>query len=305
MRRTTRRVAVLAAAVVLSGLAAGLTAVGEPAAGPPDPHAPVGGEVPGVEGAPAERAAGTAAARFRESRRSGGPRGEAAGAAQIHHFWGVMPPDTGAGDGMMATHSVHPDLRIPNNEDFVYAPTSKPGNDSCVEVVTSYSKYYGPQIWAWDWCRTGNLAKQVPVDDRFLDTYTTTVNGHRAYTVQNIRTNAANNTWTAYLYNHATRKWDVLFTSSGRDRSDTTYGWDVFEIYSAVDPSTGRGYYCAASVGKPFESNDIKLRKGGSWVAASPVESPFVPEKPDPADYQCPSLRFHVRHANDHWVVQH
>ncbi|SHG35692.1 hypothetical protein [Streptoalloteichus hindustanus] len=330
MRRTTRRAAVLAAAVLLSGVAAGLPAAGEPtprpatgsaagsASGTPDPHAPVGGVVPGVEGAAAERAAGPAVAGFRELRRTGGPRGTAGrgtagrgtagnGAAsdRTHNFWGVMPPDAGAGDGMVATHSVHQDLRISHQEDFLYAPTSKPGNDSCVEVVTSYSRHFGPQVWAWDWCRTGNLAKQVNVDSDFLDTYTTTVNGHRAYTVQNVRTNAANNTWTAYLHNYATKKWDVFFTSSGRDRTDAAYGWDVFEIYSTVDPATGEGHYCPASVGKPFESSDIKLRKGGSWAAASPAESPIVPPRPDPDAYQCPSLRFQVRHANDHWVVEH
>ncbi|WP_158892232.1 carbohydrate-binding protein [Amycolatopsis anabasis] len=291
--RTIVRFAIIGSILILTN-----TGLAAAAGNPSGTTVSASGQVPG--GPPS--ADNPAAAKFRELRRHGGPR--ASIAAQVHNFWGILPPNAGAGEGMTATHAVYPDLRITKSGDFLYSPTAKPGNGSCIEVVTSYSQAYGPQIWAWDWCRTGNLAKQTTVDTNFMNTYTTTVNGHAAYTVRNEKTDAGSNGWTASLFNYRTNAWDVYFTSSGSDKSNATYGWDVFEIYSSPNPSTGTGYYCSASVGKPFESNDIKLRKGGSWVPASASDSPFVPPNPAPEDYQCPNLKFQVVHANDHWIVR-
>ncbi|KAA2264071.1 carbohydrate-binding protein [Solihabitans fulvus] len=319
--RTVRSVTVLCAALALA-FASQAGASSQPVTssqpvrtGVADLRAPIGGTVQDTRsGADARRAAGPAAAAFRDLRQRGGPRDSATrpagsqksvAAEQIHNFWGILPPNEGAGDGMSATHAVFPDLKISQDGDFLYAPTSKPGAGGCVEVVTSYSSYYGPQIWAWDWCGSGNLEKQVNVDSTFTATYTTTVNGHLSYSVRNVQTNAASNAWTAYLFNYRTNTWDAFFSSSGQDQSASTYGWDVFEIYSSVNPSTGQGYYCTASVGKTFESNDIKLRKNGSWVPASPADSPFVPDQPNAADYQCPALNFQVANADDHWLVSH
>ncbi|GAA4543589.1 carbohydrate-binding protein [Amycolatopsis samaneae] len=263
------------------------------------------GVVPGLTGDAAKVAAGPAADRFLQLRREqAGLTGTPRIAAQKHTFWGPEPQLSSGADGIVVTHSVTPDLQISNSSDVVYAPTVKPTGHSCIEVVTAYGLGQSGQVWAWDWCQSVSPAKVVPIDSAFLDSYTSTVNGHPAYTVQEVKTGSGTNSWTASLYNVKTSSWDTLFTQSGSDKSTLNEGWDIFELYSTVDPSTGEAYYCADARGAVFESSSLKLRVGGQWVAATTSNSPLRPTaNPRPGDYDCSSLRFEVPTPNSNWRV--
>ncbi|SFW85801.1 carbohydrate-binding protein [Amycolatopsis australiensis] len=254
------------------------------------------GTVPGLTGAAAKAAAGPMADRFRLLRQ--------AQAAQRHTFWGPVPQLATSADGLMVTQSVTPSLRLSNPDDVVYAPTTKPTGHSCIEVVTAYGLGEAAQVWAWDWCRSVSPAKVVPIDSAFLATYTSTVDGHPAYTVQEVRTRATGNSWTASLYNVKTGAWDTLFAQSGSDQSSLDEGWDIFELYSTRDPATGNAYYCSDARGAVFESSSLQLRIAGHWVNASPANSPLRPTaNPRPSDYDCPTLRFEVPAPNSAWRV--
>lgn len=294
-RRTLLACAVLAAFTAVPG-AASANASTNASAGP-DPAAPKRGHVAGARDFTPNARNAEAVERFRELHRSRLRR------EQIHHFWGVEPA-AGTHDGMQATQSVDTSYRVSESADFTYTPTIKAAG-SCMEVTTVYSQAVGNEIWAWDWCGGNGPAKEVRMDANFLQTYTKPVNGHPAYSVQLVQTNASTNAWSAYLYNYTTSSWSLFYSKSGRDTSQLTYGWDIFEIYATRDPSTGNAYYCADAKNVVFESSSIQLRRSGSWVPASPSDSPWEPTaNPNPSDYLCPSLQFVKAGANDHWIVR-
>ena len=320
---------VLAAALIAAATTAGVasatstgSAGGSVAADDTNPlrpgfHAPVGGTVPGLTGDAAERAAGPAVDRFRQiaedrtrrladlTDRAAGVDGAAAAAAYLHMDWGIYLPQS-KGVGLRATHSVFTGAQaVTHGDDVVYAPTALPAGGSCIEMTTAYLSD-GPVVWAWNWCNGSHgVAKLVKIDSSFLSTYTTTVNGYPAYTMDAHQTVASNNTWTAYLFNYRTRAWDTFYTSSGTyDLKSYTYGWDIFEIYSTVDPATGNAYYCAGMNGRKFETSDLQVMVNGVWTAASASNSYPVSTNPSGSRFDCPTLRFTLEHANDHWIAQ-
>lgn len=299
-----RRILLACAALIAAAIApaAPAGAAPEPPSAPasspaPDPNAPRQGHVAGARAfVPSARNA-EAVDRFRELHRSRVRR------EQIHHFWGVEPA-AGSHDGMMATQSVDTSYRVSYSADFTYTPTIKAAG-SCMEITTVYSQAVGNEIWAWDWCGGNGPKKELTMDAGFLDTYTRTVNGHPAYSVQLVRTDAGANAWSAYLYNQKTSTWDLFYSKSGRDTSQLTYGWNIFEIYASRDPRTGNAYYCADARNVVFESSSIQLRQNNAWRPAGPSDSPWEPTTdPNPADYLCPSLQFVRAGANDHWIVR-
>ncbi|MFD2466298.1 carbohydrate-binding protein [Amycolatopsis silviterrae] len=287
-------------ALLTSALAAAAVVAGSP----PVSAAPDSGVVPGLTGTAAKAAAGASADRFLQLRREKAGHAIKPRAPQRHTFWGPEPQLSTGADGILVTHSVVPGLRLSNNADVVYAPTVKPTGHSCIEVVTAYGLGQAPQVWAWDWCGTIGPAKVVPLDSSFLSNYTSTVDGNPAFTVQEVRTDAGSNSWTASLYNVKTGKWDNLFTQRGSDQSTLNEGWDIFELYSTVNPSTGQAYYCSDAKGKVFESSKLQLRIGGQWTPATQSNSPLQPtSNPRPSDYSCSSLRFEVPTPNSNWRV--
>ncbi|WP_051367269.1 carbohydrate-binding protein [Hamadaea tsunoensis] len=262
--------------------------------------APIGGVVPGLTGAAAQQAAGAAAAQFKASRLAKA----SLAAAQLHTTWGVDLPNS-ASAGLHATQSVLTGITTTGG-DYVYAPTAIPASGACIEMTTAYTPS-GSKLWAWDWCggRDG-VGKIVNLDASFLATYTTTVNGRAAYSLDEHRTSTTANTWTAYLYNYQTHVWDAFFTSSGTyDLPQFPFGWNMFEIYTSVNPATGAGYYCKDVAGKVFESSSVQVLAGATWVAAAPGNSQVDPAgTPSGSAYDCPSLSFTLAHANDHWTAQ-
>lgn len=295
-RRTLLACAVLAAfAAVPASAGAAASTVKPPAA--PSPDAPKRGVVAGARTFTPSARNAEAVEKFRGLHRSRLRR------EQIHHFWGVEPA-AGTHDGFMASQSVDTSYRVSNSADFTYTPTIKAAG-SCMEITTVYSQAVGNEIWAWDWCGGNGPRKEIAMDADFLQTYTRPVNGHPAYSVQLVRTNASTNAWSAYLYNHTTGSWNLFYSKAGSDTSSLSYGWDIFEIYATRDPRTGNAYYCADARNVVFESSGIQLRRNGVWRPAAPSDSPWEPTAtPDPDDYLCPSLQFVKAGANDHWIVR-
>ncbi|MEV4436904.1 carbohydrate-binding protein [Streptomyces sp. NPDC049585] len=238
---------------------------------------------------------------FADGRRAA--RTAAPDADLTHNWWGVFPRP-GTHDGITATHTVDPAYKVSDPDNFTYAPTTK-AQKSCMEVVTAYWNS-GNEIWAWDWCSSpGGPAKVLPVDADFLATYTTTgPGGTRAYSVQMVLDDAATNRWSAYLYNHRTAAWSLLYRQSGNDLSALDHGWDMFEIYASTDPATGVGYYCTEARTTVFDSSAVQLRDHGAWKAASPADAPWSEPRPDGRDFLCPRLKFLKAGANDHWTVR-
>jgi hypothetical protein len=299
-RVATRRVGrALVAGGLLGALLAATPATAAPAPRGPDPDAPRVGRVLGARTfVPSARNAPAVETfrRLHEIRK--GRRLE-----QIHHFWGVEPK-AGSHDGFQATQSVDPSYRVSVDADFTYTPTIKAAG-SCMEITTVYSKAVGNEVWAWDWCGGNGPKAEIKMDQSFLDTYTTTVNGRRAYSVQLVKTSTTQNAWSAYLYNQRTSTWSLFYSKTGTDTSELKYGWNIFEIYATRNPSTRTGYYCTEARNTVFESSAIKLRSGGTWGPATPATSPWEPsESPNPTDYWCPTLKFVRQGANDHWIVR-
>lgn len=300
----------MAAALCATVPAPALASAAHPAAAPaaktplvkaPDPRAPRSGVVRGARTVRAEARRNAAIAKFRELHQQ---RVQPRAFEQIHHFWGVEPTAT-SHDGLQATQNVDPNYRVSYNGDFTYTPTMKAAG-SCMEITTAYWRYSGAvqnEVWAWDWCGDDGPRKEIRMDAAFIDTYTTTVNGHMSYSVQIVKTGT--NGWSSYLYNYKTSTWQLFYSKSGRDTSGLAYGWNIFEIYATRNPRTGTAYYCTDAKNVVFESNDIKLRKNGTWSLASPANSPWEPyTNPNPNDYLCPTLKFIKAGANDHWIVR-
>jgi len=256
--------------------------------------APAGGVVPGITGAAAERAAGEGAVHFRELTRQRLAR------ADLHTAWGTFFNDS-ASSGLQATHTVL-DITTTGGDDWVYAPTALPPGNACIEMTTAYTPS-GPKLWAWDWCGgRDTVGKLVNMDATFQATYTTVVNGRRVYTMDEHRTDAGSNTWTAYLMNYRTGAWDVFYTSGGT-KDIPGSSWDFFEIYTTVNPSTGAGYYCRDLLGTTIDASDMKVQQNGAWVPAAPGNS-SLSSPPAGSRFDCPSLTFSIVHANDAWRAQ-
>lgn len=267
-----------------------------------------GVEVPGLTGAAAVRAGGSAVDRFRSLTRARINRLTSTSTAgahpaltldELHDAWGTYIDGTKS-QGLTATHSV---LTIKVRADeAVYAPTALPPGSSCAEITTAYVPS-GPVVWAWDWCGgRDTVGKAVPIDSSFLATYTTTVNGLPAYTVREVQTSTGDNGWTVYLLNQTTKAWDTFYTTSGA-RDIPTVAWDFFEIYTTVESSTGAGYYCTDAKGKSFEMSSLQLLQNGTWVPADSTNSDLAAPVAG-STFDCPSLTFTKVHANDHWLAE-
>ncbi|GIE93046.1 hypothetical protein [Paractinoplanes rishiriensis] len=259
----------LALAGAAAAAVAGPGTLPKPAvAGPGD--APLGGVVPGRTGT-AITASAEVQSLHRDRTLARVRSGGDSIAAVEHPAAGVYFSGLTTSAGIRATHSVFygtGDRTV--STDVLYAPTVQPPSSACIEITTAYTPRY-PVVWAWDWCAQGNsgVAKEIRIDANFVATYTTAVNGLPAYSVDISKTNASNNTWTAYLYNFASGTWDTFWTRSGTSQIGNN-GWDVFEPYVTRNPSTGVGYYCESMTGRKFEATAIQVKINNAWTNAAP-----------------------------------
>jgi hypothetical protein len=203
---------------------------------------------------------------------------------------------------------VNPNVQLGSSDpDTLYTPTLYPTGASCIEVSTIYAydtTNHKPGIWvgAWDWCGAHGFHVRKPVDASFLQTYTVTTSGQDYYTIRDVLTNSATNTWTAYLYNYVTASWDTLYTSSGSS-GGTNLGWQLVEVYTSYNASTHEGDYCTQSYGADFETSALSYRVGGAWVAAAPSNSGMNLAAPRGSDLGCGTAGFALPKANDDFKV--
>ncbi|POM23038.1 hypothetical protein BTM25_52440 [Actinomadura rubteroloni] len=261
--------------------------------------AAVTGSVPGATGKNAVKLAGAAGKKFAQERATAQRQGRVSAQAVLHRDWGAYPP-VNASNGMMATQSILPDKPI-GGGDFLYAPTAKSTGHSCIELTTAYHGA-GAVLWAWDWCGQPGAAKTVRMDAAFRATYTTTVNSRPAYTMSQVRSNTARNTWTVYLYNYKTQSWDTFWSQSGTDKTNYSFGWNTYEIWSNTNPSTGHGYFCDATRNTTIESSDIQIY-AGKWTPATAANAPLSSRPPAGSSYNCPTLNFAVVSPNNDWTA--
>jgi Ricin-type beta-trefoil lectin domain len=282
--------------------------------------------VPGVTGAAARRADPpiSAARRFAEFSAAGraaaararpGAPARAPSAAAVpdvsswsgmfHGYWGTFPDQTVY--GAQATQSLNPGVTFSaGDSDYIYSPTLDPSGISCIEMTTIYDGG-GDYVGAWDWCAASpGFAKTVVVDSAFLATYSTTVNGRPYYTVQDVQTDPATNSWTAYLYNYTTDEWDVFYTSASTSPLGASGGgWDLNEVYTTYNSATAEGGYCTDTPGALWESTGLmyQLSSGGTWTPATTANSSMNLAYPTGADMGCNTIGYALPTANSDWQV--
>ena len=222
---------------------------------------------------------------------------------QFHGYWGTDPSvvDYGA----QATQSVNPNVVLPSTDtDVIYSPTLYPTGASCIEVSTVYS-HTGDAVNIWDWCASKpGFVKGDAVNSSFLSTYTTTLSGQPYYTVQDVLTNPTNNTWTVYLFNYTTGAWDTFDSISGSS-GGTNLGWDMNEMYTSYNASTGEGDYCTQTYAAAWSTFALQYLPsyGGAWVAADPSNSSMNLAYPRGSDMGCANSDFWLPTANSNWKV--
>jgi hypothetical protein len=223
----------------------------------------------------------------------------------FHGYWGTFPSQTIY--GAQATQSLNPNVTLGSSSpDLVYSPTLDPSGIDCIEVSTIYSAS-GDQVGAWDWCASSpGFDEVVDVNTSFLDSYGTTVNGQHFYTVQDVQTDPTTNSWTAYLYNYSTGEWDTFYTSANTDKlSNSGGGWDMNEVYTNYDSTTGEGDYCTPTAGANFESTGLEyqLSSGGAWTAATTSNSSMNIAYPRGSDLGCADSGYALPTADSTWQV--
>jgi hypothetical protein len=208
----------------------------------------------------------------------------------LHAVWGVSPSETIY--GAYANQQVDSFTLPSSSGDTIYSPTLDPSGIDCIEVTTIYvggADYVG----AWNWCASSPGFGVLTADNTssFHTNYTTVTSGRRFYTIEDVQTNASTNQWTAYLYNYSTGKWDTFFVSANTSKlSNSGGGWDMDEVYTTYDASTGGGTYCNHIGGADWESTDLTYLIGGSWVAASPANAST--SYPSGLSIGCPAAHF-------------
>jgi hypothetical protein len=318
---TTSPAAAVAAAAPVPGAAdaagAGIT---------PSPDAPHSNSViPGVTGAaiddlvsPAARSnfewlhrqlAGQADTGTRSASHTsaGTPDSVAAIPSSGHTGWGTHNDVWDIGG--QATQTVNPNLHLPASDpDTIYAPTFIPAAISCIEMATYYTGS-GSWVLAFDWCANngqGTYAKLAPLSS--LSAYLTqTSNGTSslpAYTVQDVQTDPSTNSWTAYLFNYQTHRFDPFWTSASTDKySQSGSRWDWWEVWWTLNPNTGQAYYCTDSVGTKFGTTALSYETyQNHWETATPANS-HVDGPPAGDASGCSGLTFQMLTPNSNWLV--
>jgi hypothetical protein len=201
--------------------------------------------------------------------------------------------------GSQATQSVSTKIKPAQASTTLYTPTMYPsaGNSagSCVEMSTAYF-HTSQVVAAWDWCVAINFVAEVTIDKSFINTYTR----HHNYSTQIIQTKPSDNTWTSYLYNYKTGKWEQFFQQHGSSQiSPTTPGWDVYELYSELD-GQGQSYACADLEGRRIEARGIMVGVNGNLVRADDTNAGQVYDHDD-SEFHCNSFSYDMIKRLYHW----
>ena len=183
-------------------------------------------------------------ASFIASRKSIGKFAETV--AGDHEMAGFLTSGGGPYAGVTAAHifytSAEFKLTLPPQAHLsqtLYAPTTRRPNGSCLELGTAYvtnpNEDTRVSVYAYDFCKPNlsGFGRQVPVDQGFLNNYSSSTTDSKKYYVVSIATNAPSPgikaNWNSSLYNFATKQWDVFYSSTGL--SDDARGWSIFETW--------------------------------------------------------------------------
>ena len=102
-----------------------------------------------------------------------------------------------------------------------------------MEMTTAYTSD-GPILWAWDWCGgNAGIGKLVTIDEDFLNTYTTTVNGQTAYTTEVRQTDASTTPGRRIVQLPDPGVGPFLHEFRNVDLSDRGYGWVILNLLHA------------------------------------------------------------------------
>ncbi len=200
--------------------------------------------------------------------------------------------------GSQATQSVSTKIKPANGGTTLYTPTMYPSGGStpgsCIEMSTAYFSD-SQVVAAWDWCQAITFVAQVTIDKSFMATYTK----HHSYSTQIVQTKASPNTWTSYLYNYKSDKWEQFFSQSGTSQLSGVQGWDVYELYSELD-GDGQSYACADLEGKRIAAKGIMVGVGGALVPADPTNAGQAYDHPA-GDFHCDSFSYQMIKPFSHW----
>jgi hypothetical protein len=200
--------------------------------------------------------------------------------------------------GSQATQSVSTKIHAGPQTPALYTPTMYPSGGgtpgSCIEISTAYLPG-SDTVAAWDWCHAIRFVAQKTINRSFMQTYTKKKN----YSVQILQTDPSNNTWTAYLYNYDTGKWEKFYSQSGTSQAGLGEGWDIYEIYSEIK-GDGQSYACDDLAGKRIEAKGIKVGVGGNLVTADPSHAGDDYDVPL-SQFQCDSLTYNMLKPFSHW----
>jgi hypothetical protein len=263
----------------------------------PNPNAPHGGVVRGVQTGPHISANNPASRRaFLELHQQmlGIDLGAPATPNTIHEYVGTSFDNIADSQGSQATQSVSTKIKPADPGTTLYTPTMFPSGGSCVEVSTAYF-HTSQVVAAWDWCVQIRFVAQVTIDASFMSTYTQDKN----YSTQIVMTDKPTNEWSSYLYNYTTAQWDLLFKQHGTSEVGLQEGWDLYELYSNLKPN-GQSYACIDLRRKRIESQNIQVRIGSTWFAADPAHAGDDYDVPL-SEFHCKSLRYHMITQFSHW----
>jgi hypothetical protein len=269
-------------------------------AGGPNPNAPRGGRVIGVQTGPHisfNNAASRRAFLELHQQMLGVDLGAPATPDTIHEYVGTSFDNIADSEGSQATQSVSTKIKPANPGTTLYTPTMYPSGGSCVEVSTAYF-HTSQVVAAWDWCVQISFAAQVTINQAFMQTYTQNKN----YSTQIVMTNKATNEWSSYLYNYTTGQWDLLFKQHGTSQVGLAEGWDLYELYSELK-SNGQSYACADLKKKRVESQDIQVRIGSTWFDADPAHAGDDYDVPI-ENFHCKSLHYSMITQFTHWKAK-
>jgi hypothetical protein len=261
----------------------------------PNPNAPHGGAVAGAQYG--SQIAIRSAAVVGRLRAIGGRMGVhfpgRVSATTIHETIGTQFESYMVGS--QANQSVSTSI-VASKDTTLYMPTMYPGDGSCIEVSTVYTASAN-YVGAWDWCHANTFEAEVTINASFISTYTR----HGAYSVQIVQTAASTNTWTAYLYDYSTGRWNQFYRQSGTGYFGlSALGWDMFEMYSTV--SKGTSAACADLAGQTVSSSNIELKDGSTWKPAGKSNASGLGDHPVSA-FDCAGLKFDMLQDYSHWQV--
>jgi hypothetical protein len=188
--------------------------------------------------------------------------------------------------GARVTQSLNPPGTVQTG-DFLWAPVLYPGNESCIELLTSYHSNGSVVIQPKNWCDGDPWGPYWVVDAAFRDKYVRV----GAYTTKIEQTNATTNEWKALLFNYNTSSWDVLYTKAGVHSGGPSAGWNYFEVFTGYNAQTGVGDYCDRTAGYTFASKYLYFKVGTGWIPATGTNTNLVGDG-DPANSGCPGLTF-------------